>query len=451
MARRLLVACLLPWLALASGAPAQQDADTDGPIVGHAFGFEVKAHYRDSEAASFPFPFPFPEVQPLGFLETVEPGDHFEISTATVFWKGAWGDEGLWSGKAKIDMVERYDGNPTSTDDEVDIDELWLRWGREVEPGEPMAGHSVYAKLGRFPKFERQNDRHLESYGLLSTAFNRQEDVGLEVGFGLADRFIVKASFTQGNPVFIRDPNALAGDNGTASLLSPDGPELTAGIPILYDADTDEIDFDEPEVGLGLGVRFGDSDFWSLDLLLFAYERDLQDTVEFDGTFYGGDLDILLGPFNAFPLPGLDSRTKEEWGFNAWLYAGSMTGFFQYVDQDLGGLERTGFEIELSYDWELPYLGAVWGRQVLPWIAPAVRYSELDPDFAPGPHPTKSVAWDWEKIDLGVRMGLIQGLADLTLEYAQNDFVRGGVTESADEFLATLRLQWGWEPSPAAF
>ena len=159
----------------------------------------------------------------------------------------------------------------------------------------------------------------------------------------------------------------------------------------------------------------------------------------------------MLGPLNDFPLPGLDSRTKQEWGFNAWLYAGSLTGFFQYVDQDLGGLGREGFEIELSYDWELPYMGAVWGRQVLPWIAPAVRYSELDPDFAPGTHPTKSVAWDWEKIDIGLRMGLIQGLADLTLEYALNDFVRGGVTESADEFLATLRLQWGWEPSPAAF
>ena len=34
------------------------------------------------------------------------------------------------------------------------------------------------------PKFERQNDRHLESYGLVSTAFNRFEDFGVEAGRG---------------------------------------------------------------------------------------------------------------------------------------------------------------------------------------------------------------------------------------------------------------------------
>lgn len=441
-------------LGLALLAPLPGSAQDEMSEKGHTFGLEVRTHYRDSDFAQLPSPFPFlpsslPVGQERGFLETVDAGDSFEVSVATVFYRGTWGEQDQWGAKAKVDLIDKHDRNPTSDDNEWDVDELWLRFGSaEVEPGDFHEGISGYAKLGKFPKFERQNDRHLESYGLIGTSFNRAEDVGLELGFDIGRHFYLRSSFTQGNPVFYRDPNALAGDHGTEVLISGPNPvpELQTGFPILYDADVelDNLNFGEPEVGLGLGGRFG-NERWSLDLLAFGYRRDLADTVELEGTIYGGDLDLLLGPGNAFPLVGIAGDQKEEFGLTLWFYFGGFSAFGQYVDQEVAGLERDGFEVELAWDIELPWFGSLFGRQVLPFVAPAVRYSEIDPHFGfdrSNPFPAPSVTWDWEKLDLGIRLGLVDGWADLTLEYADNEFLVGNKKESADEFLATLRIMW---------
>ena len=348
-------------LLLACPLAAQEEESTTEDASGFEFGAELKAHWRDSEEARFRSPFPFtddmrppgPPVQPV-FLETVEPGSHAELSVVTLWMKVNWQDK--VSAKLKVDLIDRYDRNPTSEDEEWDIDEAWLRVGRETEPGEwPAEPWQGYLKIGKFAKFDRQDDRHLESYGLVSTAFNRFEDVGLEAGVDLGRRFYLRASFTSGNPVFIRDVNALAGDNGTSPLFQVNPvPELGAGIPIFYETDVDDLSFDHPEAGVGLGVRFGDEDSRIAgDFLAWAFERELAETVEFDGTFYGGDLDILLGPANLFGF-AITSDDKTEWGANLWLYAGDFTFFGQYVDQDLAGLPRDGFEAEISWTYEPP-------------------------------------------------------------------------------------------------
>ena len=454
----------IPVLDLVPAAQAQDyfeedEAATADTEKGHTFGVEVKAHYRDTDEARFPSPFPFgpsslPVGQTRGFMEAVEPGEHFELSAATVFYRGEWAEQ--WGAKVKVDLYDRYDRNPTSEDQEWDVDEAWLRYGPETLPGQTHEGYSAYVKLGKFPKFERQNDRHLESYGLIGGSFNRAEDVGIEAGFDLGRFFYLKASVTQGNPVFYREPNALAGDNGTSVLrqTNPE-PELGTGLPILYDADVelDDLNFDNPEGGIGIGVRFG-GDNWNLDLLAFHYERDLAETVELEGTFYGGDLDLLRGPRNLFPSPQLSGNDKEETGINLWFYAGGLSVFAQYVDQEVAGLVRDGFEVEVAWDIELPYFGDIGGRQILPFIAPAVRYSEIDPQFVNHPlFPAPSIMWDWEKLDIGVRLGLIEGVADMTVEYNDNTFVRAGRDESADEFLATCRFMWDWQlaSEPSAF
>ena len=437
---------------------AFEEPEEEAPT--HAFGVEAKVHYRDTDEARFAVNFPFspsmlPVGQTQGFLEAVEPGSHFEASAVTLWYKGQW-DEAMGGGvaaKVKIDLIDRYDRNPTSTDDEWDVDEAWLRWGPETEPGLPHDGMTAYAKLGKFPKFERQDDRHLESYGLVSTTFNRMEDVGIEIGADLGSIFYTKASYTEGNPIFLRDHNSLAGDNGIPELLTPNpDPELKSGIAFPYDADIaiDEVSFDDPEIGVGLGMRFGDDvGYWNLDVMAFAYRRDLADTREFEGSFYGGELDLLFGPLstgaNSRPFSfAVTNRTKEEFGLNVWFYAGGLSIFGQYVDQDLGGMSRDGLEIELAYDWELPWTGTLFGRQVFPFVAPAVRYSELNSDFTlinPPITPSPSFLWDWQRLDLGVRLGILTGL-DLTVEYADLEFVRAGRTENADELLATLRFNW---------
>lgn len=448
-----LLAAPLAWAAAPSLLDAEQaEAAAAEALHGSSYrgGFEIKMHYRDSEEVRFPSPFPFdpvmlPQGATLGFLETPDAGEHFEVSMITLWGEANWGEK--WSGKLKIDIIDRYDRNPTSADREVDIDEAWLRYGREVEPGEVPEARGFYVKLGKFGKFERQDQRNLESYGLVGTASNRLEDIGLEAGIDLSRHVYLKLSLTHGNPLFLRDPNALAGDNGTEIfnfLVPGTAPnpvsEIKTGLPIFYDTDIDTVDFKHPEIGLGLGGRWASPSDWArLDVLAFYYDREMYQEANLANTFYGGDLDMLRGPLDAFSFAITDDR-KTEWGLTSWIDLGDFRFFGQYLDQDIAGLERTGFEVEGSWNLKLPYLGAVGGRQVLPWIRPVVRFSGLDNDFAiPEGYPGPSVGWDWDKLDIGLRVAILRGI-ELTLEHSANEFTRKGTRESYDELLVTLRI-----------
>ncbi|MEE4303488.1 MAG: hypothetical protein V2J19_04980 [Wenzhouxiangella sp.] len=433
---------LLSAVLVAPAAAFAQDSD---PQWQADFGFEARLHYRDSDENRFPVNFPFtPDMLPpgeeQGFMETVEPGGHFEMSLVSFIANIERGENFLIH--SRVDFIDRHERNPTSGDRRVDVDQLWLRWGREFVPALPAEGFGGYVKLGKFAKFERQDDRHLESYGLVSTAFNRLEDLGVEFGIDLNPNFYLKGSVTQGNPLFIRDPNALAGDNGIEELrrTNPD-PELKTGIPILYDAEIEGPDFDgEPEFGAAAGYRWADrSGRRAVDVMLFGYRGELEETVSLKGTFYGGDLDLLRGPGNQFPYPGLAGDHREEYGLNLRAYVDDFSLFAQYVDQELASLPRSGLEVEAAWRFELPLVWGYEGRQLFSHIQPAVRYSRLDNDFAnPEITPFPSGAWDWEKLDIGIRLTILPGL-DLTAEYADNRLLTAGGEASNDEWLVTLR------------
>jgi hypothetical protein len=433
----------LAWAQEAPEAAAPEEPAGLRPRLD--FGLEARANFRHSEDNRFPVPFPFrpdqlPPGQTRGFEETVNPGSHFELSDVTLFVDATWGD-GL-AAHGKIDFIDLYDRNPTSTDKKIDVDEAWVRFGVEPDPATLAPRGGVYLKIGKFPKFERQDDRHLESYGLVSTAFNRFEDTGVELGAHLGRHLYLKLSATGGNPVFMRDPNALAGDNGTPALLRPNpDPALHSGVVILYDAEVEDLDVDgKLEAGAGLGWRWADAEGRNgLDALAWGYKRKLAKTVELEGTFYGGDLDLLNGPNDATPL-AIKNDDKREVGGNVWLYLGGFSFFSQYVDQELAGLPRTGIEGEIAWHFDLPLVWAVGDRQLLTSIAPAVRYSKLDNKFRNHPlTPSPSFAWDWEKLDAGLRVGIFSGV-DLTVEYADNRFILGsGARRENNEGLLTLR------------
>lgn len=446
-------------LAVAISAPpllgqaGEADPDPGGEPAAEAsslrpkleFGLEAKAHYRQSDENQFPIRTFLPQSQ--RFLETVDSGSHFELSTLTLLGDATWSEHLV--AHAKIDFIDLYERNPTSTADKVDVDELWLRLGHDSQPAALPVGTGGYFKIGKFPKFERQNDRHLESYGIVSTAFSRIEDVGLELGLDLGRHVYLKGSLTQGNPVFLRDPNALAGDNGTPEFRQPDpNPDLKNGVVIPYDAATQDVDVDgNLQKGLGLGVRFASEDGANgVDVLVFGRRRTLAEHVDFKGSFYGADIDLLNGPEG---VPGvsrsdvtfpLTSDRKQEVGGNVWIYFGGGSFFGQYVDQDLGGLGRIGYEGELAWRFDLPLAASLDGRQLFPAIQPVVRYSKLDPDYRAAPRsPSPSFAWQWEKLDFGLRLTVIAGL-DLTAEYAKNDFILGsGAKRDNNETLVTLR------------
>jgi hypothetical protein len=456
------LACALSLLASSGGGAVRaQEAPPDAPASAASpaesgvssgilpkirFGFEGRLNFRSSDEYRFPVKFGFdPTAFPPGqnqiFEETVNSGSHFEVSKLILFVDADWSEN--LTAHGRLDFIDLYDRNPTSSGKKTDVKELYVRFGREDEPGVLPKGSGAYFKVGKFSHFERQNDRHLESYGLVSTTFNRFNDMGAELGVDAGRHLYFKVSATAGNPVFLRDPNALAGDNGQPELLQKNpNPELKSGVVILYDTEVEDYNPKRnPQLSGAIGLRFGDEGGRNaLDVLLFGHRRTLSDQVSKEGTFYKGDLQILRGPFNLASLP-IHGNVKQEVGGNVWLYLGNFSLFTQYVNQKLAGLPREGYEAEAAWTFDLPLVWAVDGRQLFPTIAPSVRWSKLDNHFKNPPKtPAPSFGWDWTKIDAGVRLGIVPGI-DLTFEYAFNNFVLGsGAIQHENEFLSTLRF-----------
>lgn len=401
---------------------------------------EIRANYRNSDDEDFPLRFPFtpdqlPPGRTQGFMETPDPGTHFDLSVASLQLDATWGD---WiAARAKVHFRDLYRANPTSSDRAIDADELFVRIGQNPEfLGRPEKT-SFFLQAGKFPKMERQPTRLLETYGLAATAFNRLEDVQVMAGGTVGRNLYWRLTASNGNPVFFRDPNVLAGDNGTPELLQRN-PVTTfgSGFPILYNAEVEGLFFDTSHVQFGqaIGYRWQREDeTLGFDVIAFHYDRELAQEEDLTGTFYGGDLDLLDG-LRGFSLPITDDRKKE---YGARLYAEwrGATGTFQFTKQRLAGMQREGWEGELGYRFDVS-LGPIHS------IQPAVRVSGLTNRFrGPAQFPSPSVWWNWGKIDAGVRIGLPYKL-DLTVESTRHQ-VGVPVTAPRDlqlrETLVTLR------------
>ena len=400
---------------------------------------ELKLHGRWSEDDRFPLAFPFPpEFVPVGqpnvALQTVAPGASLEVGRALVNLDVDM-PRGI-AGHVQIGLINLYDRNPTSTDHTLDVREAWVSFGTKRGSLEPLPGSSFYALVGKAPKLERQPFRRLESYGLVSTAFNRFNDLQLQVGGSVGTRFYFAAQLSAGNPIFMRDPNALAGDNGTDMPPNPD-PKLHSGFPILYHAEVEELETDDRfEYGGALGLRLLSADQrHGIDVMGFYYKTRLSEGAKLRGTFYEGDLDILNGTSDrSLPVSG---NEREEYGLNLDTRVGGFSLFAQLVKEEAAGLPRLGIEVEGGYRFALGDLADP--GDLFPAIQPAVRWSRLENDFtAPRGFVAPSFAWDWDKLDLGLRVTIIRKL-DLTLEYSFHDIAASRAIQH-DEALATLRL-----------
>ncbi|HYI07864.1 MAG TPA: hypothetical protein VEK57_02230 [Thermoanaerobaculia bacterium] len=405
--------------------PPPEEANVSKDAWAWSHRVELRGNYRWSEDEFIPNPFfddDDPATPPEIFLRTPDPGSHVDLNVAEVqldVFYGEW-----FQARAKIHAQGMHRRNPTSTDKQVDADELFVRIGQKPEFLDRPAGTSFFLQAGKFPKMERQPVRLLESYGLAATSFNRFEDIQLLAGGTVGRNFYWRFQAANGNPVFLRDPNALAGDNGTLDEKFNNIGDYHSGFPIIYHAETEDYVFNTSHVQLGeaLGYRWQrDDGTLGFDLIVFHYERDLAEKEELTGTIYGGDIDLLDegGPAGSNPdkinhLPITGSRKKEEIGARLFAEWHNATVIAQYTAQELAGLEREGMELELGYrlPWQLGWIES---------IQPAVRASRLDNHFVGvGPFPAPSLFWDWNKIDFGVRVGLPRGL-DVTAEYTVHD------------------------------
>lgn len=443
--RKNLLAAATLLAAAAAGATSLAAEDQPAPQR-FRLRAEVKTHFRSSRDVSFldPFPFPpsfLPPGQTQFFLRTPQHGSSLEVSTVNLVGEANL-DPNI-AGRIEVRVLDLYNRNPTSSDDRIQLHDAWVRFGRKFEPlAEQPQGATAYLLVGKALRFSSQRARQLESWGLWGTAVGRFEELQTELGGTVGSHFYWRSQLGNGNPLFFRDPNALAGDNGTPERVPGNvHPIYQSGFPILYDTKSNDLNGSGKfQVGGGLGTRWLTGDGQGVDLLGWYFRRSMSDTVDLRGTFYSGDIKLLLGPFDLFPLP-IHGREKTEWGANAEARAGGLRLFAQYVNQHIAGLPRSGAEAELAWRADIP--GVLVGETpVGRWVEPVVRASFIDNHFAAPPlYPAPSVAWNWRKYDLGVRAGIVPGI-DLTAEYAVNDVDTRPGTIHPNEMLITLRAAY---------
>jgi hypothetical protein len=410
---------------------------------------ELRANYRNSDAERFALRFPFPPSflpigQTQGFEETVDAGSHAELSVAQIKLDVGYGNWFL--AHTQLHAQDKYRRNPTSADRKIDADELWIQFGPRPEFLARPERTSFFVQLGKFVKMERQPIRVLESYGLAATSFNRFEDVGVMTGGSIGRNLYWRLTGTSGNPLYFRDPNALAGDNGIKELLQPNpDPKLKSGFPILYDTRVEDLALDTKRMSFGQGIGYrwqNEAQTAGFDAVVFHYRRNLRDdnSAPLTGTFYGVDIDLLNGPLGTSGLP-IRGNKKEETGARVYTEWRGLTSTVQFTSQTLAGMHRSGAEAEFGYKFDLGFGPSVGGESLVQSIQPAIRWSELHYGFKGSAllYPAPSIWWNWTKIDAGLRIGFAKNV-DLTIERAKNN-VGAPKKIHPDETLATVRVR----------
>ena len=315
-------------------------------------------------------------------------------------------------------MLDLYNRNPTSSGQRIVVREAWLLVGTRYDVLRPQDGTRVYLSLGKAPRFTKQLDRRLESYGLWGTAVGRFEQLQAQLGGSLGRHVYWRLHAANPNPLFMRDPQrARRGLRNAGDRARPRESRLRERLP-------DPLRHSGPglrlgghlELGGGAGLRFVDAAGGrGVDVLGWYFQRDLQDKARIHGSYYQGDLEMLRGAGG----PRLDyaGRKREEHGGNLQARLAGLRLFGQYVSQDLAGLERRGVETELAYRIPLNGLFVSGDSPIINWIQPALRYSAIDNRFSgPSDFVTPSFFWDWKKLDAGVRLGIVAQV-DATVEY----------------------------------
>ena len=434
--------CELAFVALllSAGAAAQEEtkpASAEAPPVAEGpsfrFGGEIKAGFRWSQNQSSAIL--SSRGQLLGFMRTPDPGAGLEIQHLALTGEGEV-TSGVFA-KFEVRILDLYNRNPTSADAAIFIRQAFVRFGEKPELLSGSPGSRFYALFGMAPRFTKQVTRRLEAYGLWGTAVGRFEQPQLELGASFGSHLYGRAMVGAGNPLFLRDTNALAGDNLSES--PPVNPTFETGFPILYDAKFGYVNATgHAETGLGLGAAWGGGGHAGIDALGWYFTRRMAPTARIYDTEYPGELATLSGA--GFPIPTTGNR-RREWGANVQAKAKGLRFFGQWVDQDLAGAGRYGLEAEVAWIFQLPGLFLVGESPFGNWIQPTFRYSWIHNDFkAPLAYPRLAVAWPWKKYDFGLRFGMVRNV-DLTAEYTFHQVFRAAGLPSLPmrEFVVTLR------------
>jgi hypothetical protein len=435
----------------AAGAVAQEAAAPtgEGSTERHGpqfkLGAEVKLDLRSSSSQEFKLAFPAPpsffEPGDDGlYMRTPAAGTSFEVQDVELHAEAEWTPS--FQARLAVHVLDLYNRNPTSSAERIEVREAWLLAGTRYDALRPQEGTRIYALVGKAPRFTKQLDRHLESYGLWGTAVGRFEQLQAQLGGSLGSHFYWRLHAANPNPLFMRDPNALAGDFGTPETVPGRvNPVYESGFPILYDTQAQDLNLSgHVELGGGAGLRLVSPDGErGIDVLGWYFERKLEDKARIHGSYYEGDLEMLRGAGG--PRLDYSGHQREEHGLNLQARLAGLRVFSQYVWQDLAGLKRQGFEADLAYRIPLDGLFVSGDSPMLNWIQPALRYSAIDNKFSgPSDFVAPSFFWDWTKLDAGVRLGIVARV-DATVEYEWSRMtLASGRKIRLGEWLGTLRF-----------
>lgn len=396
-------------------------------------GGEIKAGFRWSQAQQSAIL--NARFQPIGYMNTPDPGSTFELQHLAITGEGQV-TSGVFA-KFEVRFLDQYNRNPSSADSVVFVRQAYVRFGEKADVLGGARDSRFYALFGMAPRFSKQVTRRLETYGLWGTAVGRFEQPQLEIGASFGPHVYARGMAGTGNALFIRDSNVLAGDNQSAAPAA-DATHQT-GFPILYDAKYTGVNSTKhPEVGGGLGLRFGGGEKAGVDLLGWYFGRRLAETARLYESDYPGELAVLKDAFAPIKTSG---DRRHEWGVNLQAKAGGLRLFGQWVDQDLAGASRYGVETEAAWIIPLPGLFLVGESPFGNWIQPSFRFSWIHNRFAaPIAYPRLSVIWPWKKYDFGLRIGLVRNV-DLTAEYTFHQVFRSATLPNLPmkEVVVTLR------------
>ena len=98
--------------------------------MGFTFFGEMNFNWRDSAFVEFPVNVPFPpdfweEGDDAVYLRTVDAGSHFEMSDVELGLDAQFTER--FSGRVLVHVIDLYNKNPTSLDQDVFVREFWLR------------------------------------------------------------------------------------------------------------------------------------------------------------------------------------------------------------------------------------------------------------------------------------------------------------------------------------
>ena len=437
------VGWVLGSLLLAPAGLGAQTAATGAATADDAFGFhisgELKGNFRWSEDDRFVLAFPFPpDFVPVGqenvAMQTVSPGSSLEVSRALVNLDVEMPRE--ISAHVQIGFINLYDRNPTSKDHTVDVREAWVAFGKKRGSLEPLSGSSLYLLVRQGAQARAPA---LPAPGELRARLDRvqplQRPAAAARRLARNPRLLRGTALERQSDLHARPERARRRQRHRhAAQPRPDAP---LGLP-------------DPLRRRGRGAR---------GRRALRVRRRFGPALPERGPGRGIDAHGLLLPHATLrgreaarhllrgrprhprrrrrPLAADHGDQREEYGANLDARLGGFSLWAQLVRQQAAGLPRTGFEVEAGYRIRLGDLADA--GDLFPTIQPAIRWSRLDDGFsAPKDFVAPSFAWDWSKLDVGLRITIIKKL-DLTLEYSFHDIAASRPIQH-DEALATLRV-----------